>query len=738
MAHTSDDFDNLVAEAEMEEEQQPPSDDDDETDLDCVAPARPTSRRPKKKKKSYTPPPVADHTHDRTSEHLSDQVAVQCTQLLGTILARHEGVDAVQKVELMGGRDFYNATLSHSHQVPHSVTYMVRRLEQSVCGHDNTLPAGHFTSVTLIYPPGQTSIVRVACTSSPECDPNCIKPDFDRENYQSGYKTLEIDSPETRKAVQAWRSFEEHLDSPGGECGYDEGCNVDHPTVRDFNKHHFMLNNGSTYISIHPVTRRITTYSKQHLINRFEHFAEVEVDIDGKKKSVPFISCWLKSRNKRRYARIENVPPPLDCRNDVYNLWTPFAGQVLLDEGIEPDESSIEVIRAHLKVMVSHKQDQLIHIIAFFAQIAQFPGTMPGVALIMRSKPGSGKGLTMSLQHNWIGHDKSSTTSRLEDVFGKYNEMQQKSLFIDLDDFDTADMYKYQSDMLHAITDGYKGTTIRRMCMAPEPNVKCYARYAAKGQGIGCLQEDQRRFFVTDVSNEKCGDMEYFAKIDELFNRPSVIAAWFKYLKEFDLSGINLRDMPITESSLAMQGVNVPAHVRLLHQIARGPQPAEQQQRTKYPTPQSIREQQLQEHNEVEITSDKFSTLHEDFWAKYYSSRDKASAAMNNRTLSIKVIELTKDVVYRTDERKEKIDGVEQTVKERVAVESGIRTCHINVAPEGAKRQQLRGFRIDCNQLLQYMKQRYKLSEDRDNDLDIMCLEGLPDFQWSSLRAKAN
>lgn len=493
---------------------------------------------------------------------------------------------------------------------------------------------------------------------------------------------------------------------------YEEGCSVRHPSVEEFNKYHFMLNDGTTYIAVDEQTGELQHYCKQAFTNRYEHFGMVEVD--WAKRPVMFILAWFRSSEKRRYSKLAMLPPPLLCPDNVYNTWTPFAGKLLLQRGVVPDPSAVSVFIAHMSLMVSHDPECLKYTLDFYAQLIQQPGIVPGVALVYKSKPGSGKGVIMRLIHRLLGPSKSITTTKVKDVFGEFNEALE-NILVDFDDTDTAEMYKYSEPLKHTITEGQWGTTIRRMYRKPETGVRVFARFICKGQGGVKVEEDDRRFLVLDVSNERVGDLEYGRQTDMLFQKEESVAAVYKFLEERDISSANLPKKPTTSSAISMNRVNIPPYVRLLHLIAVGPTNDDVAGRER--ADGSVDTVSLRPVKQViEVTSAAFSSLYNSFWEVYYKKADKQSSPMDMRTLSSKLIELTKDVLGHGNS----------------AVSSGMatKTISLHKAADG-KRKQAKGYCFDRQQMLAYFAQRYHLKPEIETDM--MSIDDNEDF-WSKYR----
>src|SRR3954463_4070320 len=116
---------------------------------------------------------------------------------------------------------------------------------------------------------------------------------------------------------------------------------------------------------------------------------------------------------------VASIPPPLVCRPDVYNTWKPFAAEAPLSEPHHGE--GLKRFLYHVGLMCGHNSVQAAFILAWYAQMVQQPGIVPGTALVFKSKPGSGKGTLIRLIHKMLGADHSTTTAKVKDVLGQFN-----------------------------------------------------------------------------------------------------------------------------------------------------------------------------------------------------------------------------------------------------------------------------------------------------------------------------
>ena len=344
--------------------------------------------------------------------------------------------------------------------------------------------------------------------------------------------------------------------------------------------------------------------------------------------------------------------------------------------------------------MVSHDPVSLTYLLDLFAHLYQRPGQQHGGIPQLKSLPGSGKRLWISPIKHGIGSGKCITTNNVAYVFGTYDEAQENSILIDLDDASTKDMYTYAEAIKHAATDGQFGTTIRRMHTAPEKGVKVFPRIIQKGQNNANVAEADRRYFVMNVSNEKIGDDTWNAETAALLeNNDESAVAIYQYLLARDISAM-LKKPPVTDAGLLMGSVNIPPLIRLLGCIALGPTDTD-----------------VHIDDRVKVSGSEFAKFYTRFWEQNYKKESRQSCPVDARTISSDMIKLSKDIMT--------VNGLPIT--------SGIESVRYRLH---ATNKQLRGYKIDRVQLKVYLDHRYKLSQIAELDMMEVDNEIWSDWQY--------
>jgi hypothetical protein len=252
---------------------------------------------------------------------------------------------------------------------------------------------------------------------------------------------------------------------------------------------------------------------------------------------------WLEHRERRHYEGIE-FDPTGGGKKDHYNLWKGFI--------VQPKEGDCHLFLEHLRDNVAKKDIPTFNwILGWFAQIFQQPHDKIGTSLVLRGLQGVGKTKVGEVMGSLIGKSHYMLVASPRYITGQFNAHMASLLLLHADEAFWAGDKKSEGLLKDLITGNthpieYKGV---------DPIVvKNYVRLFVTGNSDWIVPAGmrERRFAVFDVGEDKIRDIAYFAAIDEEMNKGGR-EALMKYLLEFDLSRINLRQVPRTAALLDQQ-----------------------------------------------------------------------------------------------------------------------------------------------------------------------------------------
>lgn len=259
---------------------------------------------------------------------------------------------------------------------------------------------------------------------------------------------------------------------------------------------------------------------------------------DGEKpKLINLVDLWLEHPQRRTYAAGLTFAPDMEIL-DRYNLWRGWTHEAV--------EGDVEVWLDFVKdVVADGNEAHANYIIAWVAQIIQKPMTKVGVGLVLRGRKGTGKTKFGELLGGLFkAHHK--IVSRSEHVTGNFNRHLEDTLLLQADEAYWAGAKASEGALKDLLTNPEITIERKGVDAYTAPN---YTRvlFTSNEDYVVPASLDERRFAVFDVSTCRQQDSHYFANLDEWYERGGASALLY-YLRNFDLSNINLRLVPQTDA----------------------------------------------------------------------------------------------------------------------------------------------------------------------------------------------
>lgn len=200
----------------------------------------------------------------------------------------------------------------------------------------------------------------------------------------------------------------------------------------------------------------VTSIKKKLLAyNELCKLLSADIMIPGKKepKKFPCIKKWLNEPGKRTYSKIDQIPPPRVCPDNIYNIW----------KGFSRDNNNVEVCPKLREFAVKTFKRFMAHIgkdtptleeflILYIADIIQNPGHKPGILLILTGAQGTYKGTFYKLILKLIDRYALKVTSS-DVVFGRFNNILIGNLFVNFDEALSKNMIDNNSKLKSLTTE---------------------------------------------------------------------------------------------------------------------------------------------------------------------------------------------------------------------------------------------------------------------------------------------
>ncbi len=261
---------------------------------------------------------------------------------------------------------------------------------------------------------------------------------------------------------------------------------------------------------------------------------------DGGEYLKPYTKVWLGSQRKRAALNGTEFDPkkdPLSINNEVFNIYQGF--------GIKPEHSQERDISPWLElvtVICNNDKTKIDYLINWFAHAIQKPEEKPGVAIVMRSGQGYGKGSLMKPFASIFGaHYMHSTNSK--DISSNFNAVLENKLMVF---FDEAFAGTNQA------TDILKGLITESKLRIERKGFDTYfidnyirIVMASNRENIIRFEKDERRYLYIDVPEDNKLTLE---KFDEYYSweRNGGAGNLFGYLNGLNIENFNPRVAPKT------------------------------------------------------------------------------------------------------------------------------------------------------------------------------------------------
>lgn len=267
----------------------------------------------------------------------------------------------------------------------------------------------------------------------------------------------------------------------------------------------------------------------------------VELTIDGKQKHVGLAEWWLRHERARRYEGVVFYPGKESTK--FYNLWRGFAYQA------KPGDCSLFL--DHVKTNLCHgKQDWYEYLLGWMAHAVQCPDQPGHTAVVIQGKQGTGKGFFANHFGKLFGRHYLPVRDS-EHIFGRFNGHLQDSVVVFADESFWVGGKK-QASMMKALITEPEIVVERKGVDAVRSRNCVHLIMASNEDHVVARDDNDRRFFVLEVGDDKMQDSSYFGAIAKQMESGGYEALLY-YLLNHDISEFDIRQMPQTRAGQEQQ-----------------------------------------------------------------------------------------------------------------------------------------------------------------------------------------
>ena len=251
---------------------------------------------------------------------------------------------------------------------------------------------------------------------------------------------------------------------------------------------------------------------------------------------IPLGKWWQTHEQRRTYKGVCFVPGR-ECPG-YYNLWKGFAYDA------RPGECGLFL--NHVKDNVCQGSDEWNrYLLGWMARMIQHPDRPGEVAIVLRGKPGTGKGFLANQRGKLLGRQYLPVRDS-NHIFGRFTQHLQECVFLFADEAFWAGNKKQEGMLKSLITEDTvlvegKGTN------AQISENFMHLMMASNEDWVVPVGSFDRRFFVLDVGDGNRRDRGYFSNIvAELEN--GGYEALLHYLLTYDILDYDVTDVPSTSA----------------------------------------------------------------------------------------------------------------------------------------------------------------------------------------------
>ena len=263
---------------------------------------------------------------------------------------------------------------------------------------------------------------------------------------------------------------------------------------------------------------------------------QVAVKKDKSPVYMPAGKWWIQHEDRRQYDSItfnpgKEVP-------GVYNMWKGFTCEAIA--------GNCSLYLEHIKNNIcSGNIDYYNYTLDWMARSIQRPNTTGQVAIVMRGRQGTGKGVFVKTLGSIFGRH-FLQVSDARHLVGNFNAHLRDCTLLFGDEAFYAGDKKHESTLKMLVTEEMMPIEPKGVDVITANNFT-HLLLASNSSWVVPADVDERRYFVLDVSDDQMQNSSYFEKIkDQIENGGR--EALLHFLLTRDLSKFNVRDFPRTSA----------------------------------------------------------------------------------------------------------------------------------------------------------------------------------------------
>ena len=284
-------------------------------------------------------------------------------------------------------------------------------------------------------------------------------------------------------------------------------------------------------------------FSKRDLIISYEH---MQCGTNAQGHPVSFIHKWVGCNdNINQKLSMEFYPNASLCPNDVFNLWTPFAMEVLT-KPYKKDDEGLNFILKHFRIMCNNEEESYQYFLKWVAYLFQFPERKSS-CIVLIGDEGAGKTSIFHFFKKVMGAKKVFETRDPErDVWGNFNSMMIDAFLVCLNELEYKETMAAEGKIKGLITE--PSMTINQKGLA-QFEITSYHKFIITTNKENPIktQKGDRRKFIMRTSDELILNVIHFNELYGLYDNLNTMRTCYDYFLHLDITDFNCEVMPKTE-----------------------------------------------------------------------------------------------------------------------------------------------------------------------------------------------
>jgi hypothetical protein len=289
------------------------------------------------------------------------------------------------------------------------------------------------------------------------------------------------------------------------------------------------------------LNRFVLVRSRFDDFRKFYQNLSVEVQsADGSIKNRSAGDFWLDHPKRRQYlGGVVFDPTGKVGAPHYWNLWSGF--------GVEPKPGDWSLMQDHLlKVVCGGNSEHFDFVINTIARMFQEPAKPAEVAVVLRGKKGSGKGVIgANLVKAWGQHGAHITNPK--HLVGPFNNHLRDCVMLFADEAFFAGDRKNEGVLKGLITETSLPIEGKHVDVIFVRNM-LHVFMSSNSDWVVPASHDERRYFIRDVLDTHLGDRPYFTALYRQMEQGGLAALIYDMLNNRNLASFDARNVPKTEA----------------------------------------------------------------------------------------------------------------------------------------------------------------------------------------------